>query len=204
VVRHVFRTIRGQPEYGIRISHISNLPTSLIDVLPRPYFYRMKFLVIIAFLIALSPSSTTYYLVRHAEKACDDCDICGLSAEGISRAVTLANYLSGKGIDTIFSSQCLRARNTAQPLADILNKSVTVYQTNQLTGFINTLKSFNGSRQILVIGHSNQIPAIIDSLAHRQVTIADDDYDNLYVVKQWTFLKKTVSLRAMTYGEESP
>ena len=164
----------------------------------------MKFIVIIALLCALSPSSTTYYLVRHAEKACDDCNTCGLSAEGKSRAETLANYLSNKGIDTIFSSQCLRARNTAQPLANQLNKTVTVYQTNQLTAFINTLKSFSNSRQILVVGHSNQIPVMIDSLAHKQVTIADDDYDNLYIIKQWTFLRKTVSLRAMTYGEDSP
>ena len=164
----------------------------------------MKFLVVIAFLIALSPSSTTYYLVRHAEKACEDCNTCGLSPEGMERAELLADLLISKGIDTIFASQCLRARNTAQPLADRLQQTVSVYQTNQLTSFISKLKAFNHSRQILIVGHSNQIPVMIDSLANKQVFIADDDYDNLYIVKQWTFFKRTVSLKAMTYGESSP
>ena len=164
----------------------------------------MKFLVIIAFLLTLSPSSTTYYLVRHAEKACDDCNTCGLSPDGISRAETLADYLSDKGIDTIFASQCLRARNTAQPLADRLQKTVSVYQTGQLNSFISKVKAFDHSRQILIVGHSNQIPVMIDSLAHQQVFIAEDDFDNMYIVKKWSFFRKTVSLKAFTYGESSP
>ena len=164
----------------------------------------MKFLVIIALLIVFAPGNTTYYLVRHAEKACDDCTVCGLSAEGIARAEVLSDYLSERGIDTILASQCLRTQHTARPLAERLQKTVGVYQTGQLTSMINTLKSFNDARQILIVGHSNQIPVIIDSLSHQQVTIAEDDYDNLFIIKKRQFFRTTVSLKKLTYGEMSP
>src|SRR5688500_7585595 len=108
----------------------------------------MKFLAIIILFIVYHGSTTTYYLVRHAEKACDDCNTCGLSPDGMNRAELLADYLSNKGIDTIFSSQCLRARNTAQPIADLLNENVNIYQTGQLSSFINILKSINTTKQI--------------------------------------------------------
>lgn len=147
-----------------------------------------------------APGTTTYYLVRHAEKACDDCATCGLSNEGTTRAQQLASYLSNKGIDTILASQCLRTRNTAQPLANALGKSVSIYQTTQLTSFINQLKAFNDHRQILIVGHSNQVPVMIDSLADQQVTISETDYDNLFIIKKRAYFGGKVSLKKLTYG----
>ena len=163
----------------------------------------MKFFAVVLLFIVYSSSTTTYYLVRHAEKACDDCNTCGLSTDGENRAELLADYLSNKGIDTIFSSQCLRARNTAQPIADLLNEGVSIYQTGQLSSFINMLKSINTTKQILVVGHSNQIPVIIDSLAHQQVFISDTDYDNLFIIKKSRFFRTTVTMKKLTYGAMS-
>jgi broad specificity phosphatase PhoE len=158
----------------------------------------MKLLIVIALFLSCAPPGTTYYFVRHAEKACEDCATCGLSAAGTARAQALASYLQNKEIDTIFASQCLRTRHTAQPAATQLQKNVTQYQTGQLTAFINNLKKIHG-RNVLVVGHSNQIPVMIDSIANRNVFIDENEYDNLYIVKR-KGLFSSVGMRELEYG----
>lgn len=167
---------------------------------------RIVFFIIILFrVILVSACTTRYYLVRHAEKACDDCASCGLlNPQGTQRALTLRDSLLTKSIDTIFASECLRTQQTAQPLANQLNKSITTYQTTQLTSFIQTLKKFSDNRSILVVGHSNQIPVIIDSLTHQQIApIGSNDFDNLYIVTKKKGLSTTYQLQIKTYGQPS-
>jgi len=162
------------------------------------------FLLLPVLLLLYSCSVTRYYLVRHAEKICEDCETCALVIpEGQDRAKALRDYLTGKGIDTIFTSQCLRTKLTAKPLADALHKSAGIYQTSQLTSFINKLKGFNG-KNILVVGHSDQIPVMIDSLAHRHVNIDQDDFDNMFIVTKKKCLTSSIQLQSLTYGEPSP
>ena len=159
----------------------------------------MKLIIIIALFLSCSPPATTYYFVRHAEKACEDCNTCGLSAAGMLRSQALADYLERKGIDTIFASQCLRTQHTAQPLSGSLSEPVSIYQTNQLTSFIQKLKTIP-SRQVLVVGHSNQIPVMIDSLTHEKIFIGEDEYDNLYIVKKKGLFTTVTNLKAWKYG----
>ena len=159
----------------------------------------MNLIVIISFLfLTYSPSTTTYYLVRHAEKACEDCSACGLSPAGNVRATSLSHYLSDKGIDLIFASECLRTQNTAQPLADRLGTDVSVYNTTQLNSFINTLKA-QTNKDILIVGHSNQIPMMVKALSGKRVYISDSDFDNLYVIRKSSLLKSG-TLKKMTFG----
>src|SRR5688572_30790088 len=130
--------------------------------------------LILAFGTCLLMSScvTRYYLVRHAEKACEDCATCGLLVpEGTDRAQTLADSLFNKGIDQIFASQCLRTQQTAEPLAESQNLVLTLYHTDQLNSLIQILKSIDERKDILIVGHSNQIPVIIESLTNEKVTI---------------------------------
>jgi 2,3-bisphosphoglycerate-dependent phosphoglycerate mutase len=158
-------------------------------------------LIITLFFLTQSPSTTTYYLVRHAEKACEDCNSCGLSQSGNVRAAALASYLSNKNIDMIFASQCLRTSSTAQPLADKLGKDVSIYNTEQLNTLISTLTSIN-NKNILIIGHSNQIPIIVKALSRKRVYISDTDFDNIYVITK-TGLAKSGSLKKLTYGAKT-
>jgi 2,3-bisphosphoglycerate-dependent phosphoglycerate mutase len=160
---------------------------------------NVVFLCLILFIpFCFSSCTTRYYLVRHAEKACEECFTCGLTGPGETRAKTLRDTLFKKGIDTIFTSECLRTQLTAKPLADRLQKRISIYQTSQLQGFINTLKGFN-NKSILVVGHSNQIPVIVDSLAHRHVVV--NAYNNLFVITKKSFLNTTsVDFQSLTYG----
>lgn len=176
----------------------SRLTTGIPLPLVKQTHMQMNLILVIAFFLTCSHSPTTYYLVRHAEKVCEDCTTCGLSQEGNMRAAALANYLSDKGIDMIFASQCLRTSSTAQPTADRLGKPVSVYNTEQLDTFITTLKSFN-NKDVLIVGHSNQIPNMVQALSGKRVFISDSDFDNIYVIKRSVSLK-TGSLKKLTYG----
>lgn len=166
----------------------------------------MNISVIIIFLSMTFTSGTTrYYLVRHAEKACEDCKNCGLKIpEGMDRAKTLTSELSKFGIDNIFASQCLRTQKTAEPLSKQLNMPITVYHTDELGAFIRTLKSYHTNRDVLIVGHSDQVPAIVEALAHTQVRIGANDYDNLYIITKRRFIRTRTTFEHRTYGVATP
>jgi broad specificity phosphatase PhoE len=164
----------------------------------------MKFIVLMsAILLALSSCTTRYYLVRHAEKLNGTSD-SPLSQTGHARAAVLRDTLAGKNISQIFASTYTRTQQTAQPTATANNLELTIYRPDTTAGLIERLKSV-GSRNVLVVGHSNTIPEVVHGLCGETVTIADDDYDNLFIVtikRGWGQTTKT--LIKTTYGPPSP
>src|SRR5215212_4122138 len=62
-------------------------------------------------------------VVRHAEKA-DQSPDTALSAKGRARAKALADLLRGAGVTHIITSEFVRTRDTAAPLAALLGLSV--------------------------------------------------------------------------------
>ncbi len=166
-------------------------------------FIMRKLIFLLAVLSWLPACTTRYYLVRHAEKASEAPD-AQLSATGLARAGILRDTLLGKSIERIYASTFTRTQQTAQPLATALNLPLNLYRPDTTAGFIAALKMIGG-QDILVVGHSNNIPQIVQGLCGQSVTIADDDFDNLFIVKitkAWGTTKK--SLVQTTYGPPSP
>jgi broad specificity phosphatase PhoE len=162
-------------------------------------------LICILAVLLIHSCTTRYYIVRHAEKACNECATCALTApQGSDRANALSDFLINKGIDTIFTSECLRTFKTAEPLANQLQKQISVYQRNEITSFINTLQSFHDNRNILVVGHSDQIPIMIEALTNRVVTIGELDFDNMYIITKKKCLSTKINFDSLTYGAPSP
>ena len=65
------------------------------------------------------------------------------------------------------------------------------------------IRAKSAGKVVLVVSHSNTIPAVIETLAHVKVApIADDEYDRLYVVT----LPQSGPPRviAAQYGHHSP
>lgn len=164
----------------------------------------MRYFALFLLLSFLLPACTTkYYLVRHAEKQDNSADAL-LSAVGQARANILRDTLANKGIGRIYASTVQRTQQTAQPLATALGLPLTIYKPDTTAGFIAALKKLGGM-DVLVVGHSNNIPQIVQGLCGESVSIADDDFDNLFVVKitkGWGQTK--VSLEKTTYGPASP
>ena len=136
---------------------------------------------------------TTVYLVRHAEKAAAPAADPPLTEAGIKRAEELARTLSKAGIKTISTSQFLRTKQTAEPLAKALGIPNTVIPVKMdtmnsralspeyLKQISDLISASTGS--VLIVGHSNTIPELIKALGGDIVpTIDDPTYDDLFVV----------------------
>ncbi len=119
-------------------------------------------------------------LVRHAEKM-DDSRDAELSETGRVRAEVLAALLKDMKIDTIFSSDYIRTRDTARPLAEALGLELELYDPRDLEALATKLRAAEG--RILVVGHSNTTPRLVGLIGgERGTDITDDEYDRLYIV----------------------
>lgn len=127
----------------------------------------------------------TVLLVRHAEK----CELQGndpeLSEDGAQRASDLARSLSLMDVDRVYSTPFLRTMQTAQPLVRARGLSVVDAPVGE--GNVEAMRDLvlaDTSRTILVVGHSNTIPHIVNWLAGTTFSDLDEyEYDQLYVVR---------------------
>jgi phosphohistidine phosphatase SixA len=128
--------------------------------------------------------SQVIFIVRHAERAAISGRVpsdTGLSETGRERAKALAHELKDAQITGIYTREYKRTKETAAPLAEALGVRPEVISADDLRGLLAKLKSARGN--VLVVGHSNTVPQIINALGVRgRVTIAESDYDNLFVI----------------------
>ena len=150
-----------------------------------------------------SCSSTNYYVVRHAERV-DNSRNSALSAAGLKRAQDLKDTLLSKKIDLIFVSTYVRTQQTAQPTANAKSLPLIIYKPDTTAGLITHLKKIKG-KSVLVVGHSDTVPDIVFGLSNKAVApIADNDFDNLYIITVRNFLGTHRKLLRLTYGNPSP
>ena len=127
----------------------------------------------------------TIWVVRHAEKitgvnAGDDPD---LSEIGQKRAQILAALLANKNIKHIYSSNYLRTKNTAKPLAEKLKLDVEIYNPRKLDALASFIQA--DGQNALVVGHSNTIRETVLALGAKlndEPINEAEEYDRLYIV----------------------
>ena len=84
-------------------------------------------------------------------------------------------------ITAIFTTEYKRTRDTAQPLATATGIAAAAVDSKDAAGLIARVKASAGN--VLVVGHSNTVPDVIKALGVTEpVAIADDQFDNLFVV----------------------
>lgn len=150
-----------------------------------------------------SCTSTKYYVVRHAERV-DNSRNSALSPAGLQRAQDLKDTLASKKIDMIFVSTYLRTQQTAQPTATAKGLPLIVYRPDTTAGLVAHLKKLKG-KNVLVVGHSDTVPDIVNRLSSQAVApIADNDFDNLYIITVHYFFGARRSLSHVTYGKATP
>lgn len=155
--------------------------------------------------IAQTPAPTTVILVRHAEKAAAPADDPPLTAAGEARARDLVQAVRDAGVAVVITTQFARTRATAQPTATTLGITPTVVPATSAAHVRDVVAEIqkHAGQTVLVVGHSNTVPAIVEALgAKRPVAICDSQYDDLYVVTiRGAGTTNTVHAR---YGAPSP
>jgi 2,3-bisphosphoglycerate-dependent phosphoglycerate mutase len=161
--------------------------------------YKLISLLVIIFLV--SCKTTTYYIVRHAEKETTNTMTSDvpLSEAGRQRAQALKDLLQNEHIKTIYSTNFIRTRSTAQPLSDALHIPIQTYEVRD-TGFVRTIKNTT-TGNMLIVGHSNTVDDLVNGLMGSkevQGDLPDSEYGDLFVVKRkgkkYSFVKKHFGL----------
>ena len=145
------------------------------------------FLIVVS-LAAPAAAQQTVFVVRHAEPADTAAGAAPtmavdpeLSDAGRARAESLAAALKDARVVAIFATEFKRTQATAAPLAKALGLQVTTISSKEPAKLIEAVKTAGGS--VLVVGHSNTVPAIVKDLGvAAPITVGDAEYDNLFVV----------------------
>jgi broad specificity phosphatase PhoE len=149
---------------------------------------------------AAEPAATrTVILVRHAERASNNGDL-PLNEAGRERAALLARLLGHAGITHVFTSEMVRTKETAAPLAARLALAPVVVPVAQRDALVAQLDQLPGGSVALVVNHGGPIPELIQKLgAPAPAAIAEDQFDRLFVVTRG--VSGAASVVEMRYGE---
>jgi 2,3-bisphosphoglycerate-dependent phosphoglycerate mutase len=147
----------------------------------------MKYLITLLFFSTLlcgqAQTTTTFILVRHAEKGDDGTKDPDLTEVGNARAQRLVSMLKKAQVDAIYSTAYKRTRNTVAPLAASKGISVTDYEAFKTEAIDGMLKKHQGGT-VVIAGHSNNIPWIANYLTGKEnyKDFTDTEYENLLIV----------------------
>lgn len=147
-------------------------------------------LAVMALLPALAEADVLVVVVRHAEKATNDPRDPDLNADGRARARELAAALAGSRLDAAYATQFKRTRQTAAPAAAAAGIEVTVRPVDGANGatyaadLARDLRALPPGSVVLVVGHSNTVPAIVAAIDGRpEREMPETEYDRFTTVR---------------------
>lgn len=125
----------------------------------------------------------TYYLIRHAEKVRTDPknQDPNLDAKGMMRAKRWAAYFEPIPIDNIYVTKYIRTKQTISLIAQQKMISPKAYDPNSIYSE-EFLKETNG-KNILIVGHNNSIPHLVNDLIDEEKFTDMEDGDNATLFK---------------------
>jgi broad specificity phosphatase PhoE len=144
----------------------------------------------------------TVLLVRHADV---DSGTTFLNSKGQDRAKALACLAEALRVAAIFTSDIQRTKDTAGPIAAKLDLVLT-----DVTPPASDLFSGAAGETVLVVGHSDTIPALLGKLLEGSPVpttpypnpIAHTQFDNLFVVT--VAGQSKVEMVHLKYGKPTP
>ena len=146
--------------------------------------FRTLYLFMLVFLF--SCKTTTYYIVRHAEKeGASMMSDPPLTAEGEKQALDLKNFLEHKNIKAIYATNYARTLATAKQIRLTFNIDVKIYDPRKLNELVAELKQIRDG-DVLVVGHSNTVDDVVNGLVGEEKIkdLNDDEYRNVFMVRK--------------------
>lgn len=156
----------------------------------RTFLLRAAALGLVLAAFAAVPAPAAVFIVRHAEKQTEANEKeVPLSEAGRARAKRIGEMLRDAGIVAVYSTDTVRTLSTAAPLAAIARVQPIFYAPAgaggkvDLTPLAKKILAEQGSRNVLVVGHSDTIAPLIEALGCREsVTVGGAEYDGLWIV----------------------
>jgi broad specificity phosphatase PhoE len=148
----------------------------------------------------VSNASTTIVLARHAERSNQGGSDPHLTLTGKARAQKLIHVLGMVEIKAIYTSNFIRTKETALPIATHLGLSTVLI--NEAAEIKNNILANHSGKTVLVIGHSDTVPEVISLLSNASPpVIEDNEFDNLFILT--VFDSSRVSFVRLKYGDPS-
>jgi len=144
-------------------------------------------IVLLSASVAAQPA--TVILVRHAERAAAPAGDPGLTAEGSKRAADLMAVVAAYRVTSVITTHLQRTRLTAKPVTDALGKEpIVVTAGGPTAAHVEAVAAAVRARPagdvVLVVGHSNTIPAIVTALGGPKLPdLCDTQYSSLFVLQ---------------------
>lgn len=149
---------------------------------------------------ACATTSPTVLLVRHAEKL-DDSRDPPLTEEGHARADALAALFANARVAAVYTSEYERTRDTAAPLAKAHGLTPVVIRADETDALLAALETHAADELVVVVGHSNTLPGLIERLGGEAPRIAHGDYGRLFLVQRHAAAPTEVIELAYDAGE---
>ena len=164
-------------------------------VIKLKYMFKSLILPTITLLLftsALNAQKQRFIILRQAEK---DTTVAGsqmmqadppLNSKGQERAQSIVRKFKKYKISTIYSTNYNRTKSTVLPLANAMGLSINNYDPKQLKTFADELTTqANHSKTILVVGHSNTSPRLVNLLLGKDAykDLDESVYNQYWVVK---------------------
>jgi len=165
---------------------------------------RLALLVVLCFAwLPQAASAATIILVRHAERISGMSADALLSPAGEARAQQLSDVLKDAQVQRIYVTEVRRTQQTAAPLAERLQLKPIVIAKDDIDALVSQLQKSGANETVLVVGHADTVPLIINRLgAGSAPALRDDEYDRLTVVFVGNGGKtQAVTLRYGTVGK---
>ena len=143
-------------------------------------------------------STTTVFVMRHAEKAEAPAEDPPLSPAGEARALELAQHFGrtpkALGFDSIIVSELRRTQETVRPLANRLGIPVIVVPAGDPAEAARRALDENRGGRVLIVGHSDTVPAIVEELSGEEAPeMSELEYGVVYVVAVPRFSRAAVT-----------
>jgi broad specificity phosphatase PhoE len=149
---------------------------------------------LIANIVLAQESTTTIYLLRHAEKAADGTADPGISDAGRERTKAWGEYFKDKKIKSYYSTKYKRAVETASwtgtytlpnPGVPGTTTSLNLRNYDPMTFSLNDVAQKHKAESIVIVGHSNTIPTLVNNFIgdRKYPDMQENEFGNLYIIK---------------------
>lgn len=128
-------------------------------------------------------AQSTIFVVRHADRPGTEPDP-PITEEGERQAASLARLLASAHVTRIFTSEALRTKQTAAPVARVFHVEPVSIDSKDHEALIRQVRAgLRPGESTLVVGHRATVPRIVKSLTGKEVQALEvGEYDRLEVI----------------------